>query len=153
MISDLSTQPLFLHIAADRIWNAWWRQDGHPVDFIKNLMEENLVSSSIPTAFIAHDRDRFLGTVSLIACDMEMRPDYTPWVAALWVDEHYRSKGIGSALIQTAIEEARRLNFATVYLCASADKDAYYAARGWSLIEENIDNLNIYHQRLSEIPS
>lgn len=147
-ISDLKAQPQFLDFTADRVWNAWWKQDGHEFDFIKGLFEENLTATKIPMAFTAHDGGAFLGTVSLIESDMEARPDYTPWVAALWVDEDYRSHGIGSALIKAATQAACDKGFTSVYLCAEADKHTYYAARGWNLIEENIDGLNIYRQDL-----
>lgn len=143
-ISDLKTRPEFLEGAAERVWNAWWRQDGHEFGFIKALFEGNLTAETTPVALIAHDGAEFLGTVSLIDSDMEARPQYTPWVAALWVDEQQRSFGIGSALIKAAIEKAREQGFAEVYLCAEADKHEYYAARDWVLIEENIDDLNIY---------
>ncbi len=143
-VSNLKTQPQFLEIAADRVWNAWWRQDGHELAFIKGLFEEDLIADTIPVALIAHDSTGFLGTVSLIDSDMEARPQYTPWVAALWVDEQQRSRGIGSALLKAAVNQARDLGFAQVYLCAQADKHDYYAARDWQLIEENIDGLNIY---------
>ena len=147
-ISDLKTQPHFLDDAADRVWNAWWRQDGHELDFIKGLFQENLTAETTPVALIAHDGGEFLGTVSLIDSDMEARPQYTPWVAALWVDEQQRSHGIGGALLKAAAQQARDLNFSEVYLCAEADKHDYYAARGWLLFEENIDGLNIYRQSL-----
>ncbi len=143
-ISDLKARPEFLGDAADRVWNAWWRQDGHELDFIKGLFEENLTAETTPVALIAHDGAEFLGTASLIDSDMEARPQYTPWVAALWVDEKQRSFGIGSALIKAAIEKAREQGFPEVYLCAEADKHDYYAARDWVLIEESIDDLNIY---------
>ena len=143
-ISNLKARPEFLGDAADRVWNAWWRQNGHELDFIKGLFEENLTAETTPVALIAHDGAEFLGTASLIDSDMEARPQYTPWVAALWVDEKQRSFGIGSALIKAAIEKAREQGFAEVYLCAEADKHDYYAARDWVLIEENIDDLNIY---------
>src|SRR5690606_15878244 len=99
------------------------------------------------TAFVAHRGAEFLGTVSLIASDMDCRPQYSPWVAALWVDEQYRAQGIGKALLEQSKRAAFQAGFRTVYLCATADKHAYYAQRGWQLIEENVDGLNIYHQQ------
>jgi predicted N-acetyltransferase YhbS len=148
-ISDLKTAPQFLDTTADRIWNAWWRVDGHELDLIKGLLQDNLSAATIPVALTAHEGESFIGTVSLIESDMEARPQYSPWVAALWVDETHRSRGIGSELIDAAIETARQKGFSTVYLCATADKHAFYASRGWELIEENIDDLNIYRQNLA----
>lgn len=147
-ISDIKGQPQFFAITADRIWRAWWKSQGYDFEFIKGLMEENRTTHNIPVALIAHDGDEFLGTVSLIASDLSSRPDYSPWVAALWVDEPYRSRGIGSTLVTAAIQIARDQQFETVYLGATSDKHEFYVARGWLLSEKNIEGLNIYHQIL-----
>jgi hypothetical protein len=33
-VSDLRQCPEFFDIVADRIWRAWWRDAGHPLDYI-----------------------------------------------------------------------------------------------------------------------
>src|ERR1700709_1167234 len=80
-ISDLRQRPEFLDTVADRIWQAWWRDSGHPLDYVSSrLRDENLNADPIPFALVAHDGMEFLGTSSVIKADLEERPQLTPWV-------------------------------------------------------------------------
>ena len=147
-ISDLKDKPQFFDITADRIWNAWWKEEGHELDLVKGLLQDNLVATSIPIALTVHDNDTFMGTVSLIASDLDSRPQYTPWLAALWVDEQYRSLGVGNALMNAIKQAARDKGFDAVYLYSIPQNHDYYSKRGWLMIEEDVDGINIYRQTL-----
>lgn len=143
-ISDLRDRPEFAAEVADRIWNAWWRADGHQLAFIKGLVDENFASAGLPRALVAHDGATFLGTAHLIDNDLESRPQYAPWVAALWVDEVARKSGIGAALVQAGAEAAFEQGFDTVYLCAKPAVSAFYEKMGWQRIEEGVEGLNVF---------
>ena len=41
IISDLRRRPEFFEAVADRIWQAWWKEDGHPLDYISGRLREN----------------------------------------------------------------------------------------------------------------
>lgn len=137
-ISDLRQQPAFFDVVADRIWRAWWKDQGVPVDYIVGRLKENMDPSPIPFALVAHRGDTFLGTASVIQSDLEERPQYTPWVAAVWVDPKYRMQEIGSGLVARAAEAAFALNIRRVYLCARKEKRRFYSRLGWTEIEENV---------------
>ncbi|WP_378945250.1 GNAT family N-acetyltransferase [Mesorhizobium sp. ANAO-SY3R2] len=143
-ISDLCDRPEFAGEVADRIWNAWWRADGHELAFIRGLVDENFTSTSLPMALVAHDGDAFLGTAHLIDNDLESRPQYSPWVAAVWVDEAHRKSGIGAALVRAAADAAFAKEFDTVYLCAKPAVSAFYEQMGWQRIEEGVEGLNVF---------
>src|SRR5690348_1296013 len=85
-ISDLRQQPEFFDSVADRIWRAWWEPNGDPLDTVRGRLAENMQHAPIPMALVAHDGRTFLGTASLIASDLDKRPELTPWVAAVWVE-------------------------------------------------------------------
>ena len=87
IISDLRRYPAFFDTVADRIWRAWWEPSGHPLAYIASRLRENMEATPIPFALVAHDGERFLGTASVIESDLEERPQLTPWVAAVWVEE------------------------------------------------------------------
>ena len=53
-ISDLRQRPEFFDSVADRIWQAWWRADGHPLEYISGCLRENLSAAAIPFALVAH---------------------------------------------------------------------------------------------------
>jgi len=137
-ISDLRQQPAFLDAVADRIWRAWWKDQGVPANYIVGRLQESMNPSPIPFALVAHRGETFMGTASVIQSDLEERPQYTPWVAAVWVDPKYRMQEIGSGLVARAAEAAFALNIRRVYLCARKERRRFYTRQGWTEIEENV---------------
>lgn len=105
------------------------------MSLLTGLVRESFGPEPIPTALIAHEGDRFLGTVSVIACDEETRPHYTPWVAALWVEPDHRQKGIGAALVDKAVEHAISCGAGRVHLLSGPHRRSFYEQRGWSVLE------------------
>jgi GNAT superfamily N-acetyltransferase len=138
-ISDLRQRPEFLDTVADRIWRAWWKADGHPLEYISGrLRDENLNADPIPFALVAHHGMTFLGTSSVIKADLEERPQWTPWVAAVWVEENARRHGVGGALIDRATQDCFGLGFERAYLCARPPMTGFYEGRGWTVIERKV---------------
>src|SRR5258705_636804 len=117
-ISDLRQRPEFFDIVADRIWQAWWRADGHPLDYISGRLRENMNATPIPIALVAHDGKSFLGTASVIVSDLPERPQLTPWVAAVWVEAHARRRGVAGALGNRATPDCVALGLAPAYIRA-----------------------------------
>lgn len=138
IVSDLRQQPAFFDAVADRIWRAWWKDRGFPIDYIAGRLRENMNAERLPFALVAHDGEAFLGTASVIASDLEDLPQYTPWVAAVWVEPEHRQRQIGRTLVARAASEAFVLGVDRVYLCASAIRRNFYLRQGWEPIEENV---------------
>jgi N-acetylglutamate synthase-like GNAT family acetyltransferase len=137
-ISDLRQRPEFFDVVADRIWQAWWEADGHPLDYISGRLRENLNAEPIPLALIAHQGSVFLGTASVIASDLPERPHLTPWVAAVWVEPQARHRGVGAALVDRATQACFALGIRRVYLCARPQRSSYYEGLGWTAIERDV---------------
>lgn len=78
-----------------------------------------------------------LGSASLIAHDMDTRPDLSPWLASVYVAPAQRGQGIGSALVRRIVEEARRLDCPMIYLF-TPDKEAFYTRLGWRVIDRTV---------------
>ncbi|HUN96158.1 MAG TPA: GNAT family N-acetyltransferase [Bradyrhizobium sp.] len=155
-ISDLRQRPEFFDTVATRIWQAWWKDDGHPPGYIANRLRENIEITPIPFALVAHDGETFLGTASVIASDLAERPQLTPWVAAVWVEPQARQHGIGAALVDRATCDGFALGFDRLHLCARPQRTAYYERRGWAVIERGIGprQMNVLvRQRNGEISS
>jgi len=98
-------------------------------------VQESLGAGPVPTSLVAHDGDRFIGTVSVIACDEDTRPQYTPWVAALWVEPDHRKQGIGARLVERAAAFSFRTGAGRVYLLSGAHRRSFYEGLGWSVLE------------------
>ncbi len=134
-ISDLASVPHFFDTVADRIWRAWHAPRGATLAHLRERLSENMGGAPLPKAFVAHDGPKFLGTISLIASDLDERPQYTPWAAALWVEPGARRAGVGTALLRRAASAALASGAQDVYLCAQERLCAYYLNRGWRLVE------------------
>jgi GNAT superfamily N-acetyltransferase len=137
-ISDLRQRPEFFDAVAERIWQAWWKVEGHPLAYIATRLKENLDAAPIPFALVAHREAEFLGTASVIKSDLAERPQYTPWVAAVWVDPAFRGSGVGAALVERAAQGCFALGIGRAYLCARPERCSFYTGQGWVTIEQGI---------------
>src|ERR1700694_4428689 len=63
-LSDLRQRPEFFDTVADRIWRAWWRADGYPLDYISDRLRENMDATPIPFALVGDDGGELFGTGS-----------------------------------------------------------------------------------------
>ncbi|MDQ0468269.1 GNAT family N-acetyltransferase [Labrys wisconsinensis] len=138
-ISDLRRRPDFLGTVADRIWRGFWSEHGHPLEQIAVLTRHSLGRDPLPFCLVAHEDGQFLGTVSVVLSEEAARPDYSPWVAALWVDPAARCRGIGGALVAEAVLRTAALGIPRLYLACRPDLRAFYEQRGWTVWEAEID--------------
>src|ERR1700754_2927744 len=115
-ISDLRQRPEFFDVVADRIWRASWKEIGYPLEYIAGRLAEDLNAEPLRMARVAPAGAEFLGTSSVIAADLEERPQLTPWVAAVWVEPHARSRGVGGALVERAARDCFALGISRAYL-------------------------------------
>ena len=95
----------------------------------------------LPIRLIALTNGICVGTVSIVFNDLKCR-NYTPWLAALYVDESYRNRGIGEHLIDKVKQIASDLGYTEVFL-RTEHKSDYYRKLGWKFIESCDDNFNL----------
>ena len=88
----------------------------------------------IPLAVVALDDGDVLGSASLVAYDMETRMELTPWLAAVFVGEQHRRKGVGAALVRRIMAEAANLDIPLLYLY-TVHSENFYAGLGWTFQE------------------
>lgn len=149
MISDLRDEPAFVEVVADRIWRAFWKDKGHPLSLLTGLVQDSFGPGPVPTTFVAHHGDNFLGTVAVIACDEDTRPQFTPWIAALWVEPEHRRQGIGAALVHKAAAFAFNTGASRVHLLSGPHRCSYYESLGWSVLEQMEDGMFILTRDLN----
>jgi predicted N-acetyltransferase YhbS len=93
----------------------------------------------LPLALVALDQGKVVGTVSLKIHDMDTRPQYSPWLASLYVCAQCRVQGVGRILLNAGIKEAQRLDLGQLYLYTLNRRHVpFYTAEGWSFHEHTI---------------
>ena len=100
-------------------------------------IQQSASRASLPITYIALDAsagDDLLGSVTLVECDMETRPDLTPWLAGLFVRPASRSLGVGSLLALHAVSAAAAMGVARLYLYTHAAR-SFYERLGWHALE------------------
>jgi GNAT superfamily N-acetyltransferase len=133
VIEDLSARIDLIPLLARWHYKQWGELTGALTEAdYKALLSRNASTWSLPLTLIALSRDRLLGSVNIVNCDMDIRPELTPWLAQLYVDPPGRGKGIGSALVRAAIERSGRLGFNSLYLYTSGTLPAFYERIGWT---------------------
>lgn len=88
----------------------------------------------VPSIFVAMQGETPVGTASLIADDMSIRRELTPWLASVFVVPEWRGQGIASALVKRVEIEALENGIEHFYLY-TPDQQALYRRLGWQDVE------------------
>jgi predicted N-acetyltransferase YhbS len=140
-IENLQLHREFIPAIARWHFESWGPLTGaRTLDGYTRLLEVAAKSSGIPSVLVALLDDVLVGSVSLVASDMSIRPALTPWLAQLFVAPEHRRKGIGMALVRAASERIRSLGFRWLSLYTSGGLPQYYEKLGWA-IEERVEYL------------
>jgi GNAT superfamily N-acetyltransferase len=135
-ISDFREHQRYGAIIAERVWNAWWRSAGRPIEDVERHLTEMADDCPLPMAVVAHNQHGYLGSAFLIHSDMEERLQYSPWVAAVWVEASERRRGVGRALVAGAAKSAGSLGYREAYICCRPELEGFYSRSGWKILEQ-----------------
>lgn len=134
----LADQPQ--HIPTLAAWHyAQWGELNPANDVAARIarLQTHLQRGAIPTTFIACDGDELLGSASLVVSDLDIRPEFTPWLASVFVAPAARNRGVGSLLVQRVMSEARAIGTPRLHLF-TLDRERFYTGLGWRLQERAI---------------
>ena len=84
---------------------------------------------AVPQWYVALDGDKIVGGMGVIENDFHNRPDLSPNVCAVYVEEDYRNQCIAGALLDFVVEDMRSLSVSPLYLLT--DHDSFYERYGW----------------------
>lgn len=129
MIERLAEHPELIPAAAEWFGQKW----GIPAeDYAASMQEGSAHPDAIPQWYVIRDGEEIAAGCGLIANDFHDRPDLTPNLCALYVEEPYRNQGIARRLLEFAQAETRRLGFERLYLIT--DHDQLYERCGWEYL-------------------
>ena len=139
-IKYLADCPDTVPLLAQWLFDEWgYRSPDGTVQGMADNLHQRLNRNRLPMALVALGQGEPLGTASLKAREVEIRPDYENWLATVYVDKPYRGGGVGSMLIEAASEEAAKLGIDELYLYTRRNEtEALYARLGWVPVERLI---------------
>lgn len=133
-IHHLFSRPEQLDAVAHLIYNEFWTdKPGYSPAYFARLLSDASSTEHLPLSLVALAGDELVGTVNLVENDDEKRTHLRPWLAALIVRPEFRRRGIGSVLVRSLLDEAKRLGFSTVHF--GTDGPSFYARLGATVHE------------------
>ena len=134
----LANDPSHAPEVARRIYALWghliYEDTGMSASKFNQVIRDRAVTDRIPLTLIALAEGELVGTVSLKQHEDTTAPDLSPWIGGLLVDEGWRGKGLGAALLGVAERTAVTLGYAELYLSCEPDVEHFYARLGWELV-------------------
>lgn len=89
-----------------------------------------------PITMIALKGGKCIGTVSIYRNDLPERPEYQPWLAALYVLPDFRGQGVADRLVRDMLDHLSGLGYETIYAkTETRSRYDYYMQKGWKLLE------------------
>jgi len=134
-IELLADRPEFVPTLAEWHFREWaYLRPGDSVANRIHLLHERSGRRELPITFVASSGTELLGSAMLLHHEMDTRPQYSPWLAGVFVAPAQRQRGIGRALTQHVISEAAARGFPTLYLFTPS-AEAFFSHLGWSIVE------------------
>jgi N-acetylglutamate synthase-like GNAT family acetyltransferase len=98
----------------------------------KERLQDHLQRVALPTTFVAWQHGQPVGCAGLVANDMELLPEWIPWLASVYVLPEVRRQGIGAKLVERVAAEALQLGYPRLYLY-TLDQMHFYQRLGWQI--------------------
>jgi GNAT superfamily N-acetyltransferase len=130
-IVTVADQPRLIEPVAAILWQEFGRERGRTVaDSVRYV--RRLLDAGEPCFALLADGES-VGTASLVAHDLDQRPDLTPWLASLCVRPEARGRGYASILVK-AVECAARASGVTTLWLYTWSAAPLYAGLGWATV-------------------
>ncbi len=128
-IYKLREHPELAERAADWFSSKW----GVPREaYVESITECLKNGSAVPQWYLAMERGTIAGGLGVIENDFHERPDLTPNVCAVFVEEKYRCRGIAGGLLGFVCADMRAFGIDALYLLT--DHDSFYERYGWEYL-------------------
>lgn len=120
------------------IFQEWWSKRGESAEAVLDWLRTHNQKDKVPYTVVALVDGIPVGSCSVIENDCVHRPQYAPWVAAVFIKPEMRNRGIASAILQEAAAIAHRANVHGLYIDCLAITAPLYEKNGWRIFEREV---------------
>jgi GNAT superfamily N-acetyltransferase len=154
-IAPLAQHQHHVEGVAERIYRLWGRliheDSGMSAAEYTEVVRSRAVLDRVPTTLVALAADTLVGTVSLKQEETTTAAGLSPWVGGLLVDEGWRARGVGKALLEKAEATAARLGYPFLHLSCEPEVEHFYQRLGWEVLRHTVscgDKVALMRKRL-----
>ena len=136
-LKQLSECPEHLETVGLWIHNEWWSKRYDSPEVVLSWLRTHKKLDAVPYSVVALAEGEPVGSCCVIENDCIHRPQYTPWVAAVYVRPEFRRRGIAEALTRRLASEMHARGNDGVFLMAAGDREArIYERAGFATVSE-----------------
>jgi GNAT superfamily N-acetyltransferase len=135
-VRQLSECPQHLGTVGQWIYEQWWCTPENSVEVVLSLLRLHMRRDTVPYTVVALQGQTPVGSCCVIEHDCAHRPQYSPWVAAVFVLDGFRRRGIASSVLREAVQVARRAGVESLYIDCHVNTVPLYEKNGWRVLEE-----------------
>jgi GNAT superfamily N-acetyltransferase len=133
-VTTIAERPDLVPVVAGWLWAEFWRNDGLTPEMARQRVEEFAQAETSPRIFVVLEEEKPVGSASLVAQDLDERPDLTPWLAAVYVKPEARGRGHAARLVAAVEKECRATSIDVLWLYTRT-AERIYARIGWKTVE------------------
>lgn len=137
-LKQLSECPEHLAVVGLWIYDEWWRRRCDSSDVVVSWLQTHSKVDTVPYSVVALAEGEPVGSCCVIENDCVHRPQYSPWVAAVYVRPDFRRRGIASMILQEAASIAARAHIKGLFIDCLAMTARVYEKSGWSIYERGV---------------
>lgn len=119
---------------------------------LKNVREKAANSSEFPMALVCHIGEVLVGALELKIRENKHYLDYEHWVGGVYTHPDYRGKGIASALLTRAKQQASAVGVHRLYLQCDHQLVSFYTQHGFTKLHVAANDLSISIMQCKQIP-
>lgn len=132
-IESLTLHPERLVQLAEWHHNEWgYLNPGKSVQERIEKMRVHLQDDAVPATYVALSGDTLLGSAALVHSDMDSNPQLGPWLASVFVAPAFRRQGVGAALVEHVVAQAKDSGISVLYLF-TPNQAQFYQGLGWQI--------------------
>ena len=138
VVKQLSECPEHLTTVGTWIYDQWWSRRHPSAEVVFALLRTHTIRDRVPFTIVALADGIPIGSCSVLENDCIHRPQYTPWVGAVFVTPELRKHGVASAMLQEAATIATRSGLAGLYIDCLVQTAHVYEKNGWRIHEREV---------------
>lgn len=137
-LKQLSECPEHLETVGRWIYEEWWSKRCDSPEVVRNWLRTHTEPDAVPYSVIALADGEPVGSCCVIENDCIYRPEYAPWVAAVYVRPDFRRRGIASMILHEAAAIAARARIKGLFIDCLAVTASVYEKNGWRIYEREV---------------